>query len=57
MKARLGELAINLDLVTHGRLYRQKERSLLLRFAGEKRHKLSEASAHAGKVWAALTRT
>jgi hypothetical protein len=52
-----GELAINLDLAIHARLYPGKERSLLLHFAGEEKHKLSVAAAHAGKVWAALTRT
>jgi len=51
-----GELAINLDLVTHARFYAGKERSLLLHFAGEEKHKLSVAPPHAGKVWAALTR-
>ncbi len=51
-----GELAINLDLVTHARFYAGKERTLLLHFAGEEKNKLSVAAAHAGKVWAALTR-
>lgn len=51
-----GELAINLDLVTHARFYAGKERTLLLHFAGEEKNKLSVAPENAKKVWAALTK-
>jgi len=51
-----GQLAINLELVTHARFYPGKEGSLFLNFYGEDKTKLSVAKPNAEKVWAALTR-
>ena len=48
------EVAINLDLVTHAKMYKQG--NLLLHFSGAEKNTVSVAAAHSGKVWSALTR-
>ena len=50
-----GKVAINLDVVVHGRFHPGKDRSLVLHFASDEKSKLVVHPPETEKVWVALT--